>query len=132
MKILVDTHAFLWFVQGDRRLHEPVRLAIEDPTNDKLVSVASVWEIAIKEAVGKLRFPEPLAIFLARELVGFQLHPISLAHAVAVATLPLHHRDPFDRMMAVQSLQDELPLVSNDKVFNAYGVERFWDDWNSA
>lgn len=127
-QFLLDTHSFLWFVDADARLSEFARSLIAEEANVVYVSIASIWEIAIKVRIGKLHFDEPLGPFLERELDNFEMLPISVAHALATAPLPLHHRDPFDRMLAAQSLADDLPLVSIDRIFDSYGVERVWSN----
>jgi PIN domain nuclease of toxin-antitoxin system len=126
--LLLDTHTLLWFLQADPALSTTAKALIEDPANRKLVSIASCWEIAIKAGLGKLKLVEPASVFLARELPAnnFDLLPISLAHATAVETLPQHHKDPFDRLLVVQSQIEGIPLVSVDKSFDAYGVTRLW------
>src|SRR5438132_14302896 len=98
MKLLLDTHAFLWFIMGDPRLTPAARIAIEDTSNDKFVSAASAWEIAVKVGLGKLQLSEPFDVLVPRELRsnGFLYLPIELAHTVRVVSLPFHHRDPFD------------------------------------
>jgi PIN domain nuclease of toxin-antitoxin system len=127
LTLLLDTHTLLWFLQGHSALSCAAKAAIEDPANRKLVSVASCWEMAIKAGLGQLRFVEPVGTFLARELPAnnFDLLPISLAHA-AVESLPPHHKDPFDRLLIVQSQQEGISLVSVDAVFDLYGVTRLW------
>jgi PIN domain nuclease of toxin-antitoxin system len=96
MRLLLDTHAFLWFIMGDPKLSTAARAAIEDPTNDKLVSASSIWEIAIKVSLAKLTLAEPFAVIIPRELAGngFAILPLSLAHAARISTMPFHHRDP--------------------------------------
>jgi PIN domain nuclease of toxin-antitoxin system len=127
MQLLLDTHALLWFVGGDSRLVEIARSLIADEANEIYVSVASVWEMAIKHRLGKLQLGESIDAFLARELRKYDVLPISVAHAVKTAALDLHHRDPFDRLLAAQSLSEDLPLVSADPVFDGYGVRRIWN-----
>jgi PIN domain nuclease of toxin-antitoxin system len=127
MRLLLDTHAFLWFVNGDERLDPVARGAIEDARNDVLVSVASIWEMSIKSGIGKLQISEPLDQFVARELQAFQVLPITAAHALQTARLPLHHRDPFDRMLAAICVAESLQIVSVDEVFDAYGIGRLWN-----
>jgi PIN domain nuclease of toxin-antitoxin system len=126
MQFLLDTHSFLWFANGDARLSDFARSVIADDANNVFVSVASVWEMAIKVRIGKLELDEQLSIFLARELPEFEVLHISVEHAVKTASLSLHHRDPFDRLLAAQALLDELPLISIDAIFDNYGVERLW------
>jgi len=126
--ILLDTHAFLWFVWDDALLSPAAKQLIEDPANHKLVSVASCWEIAIKARLKKLDLGEPAATFLPRELATnhFDLLEIRLAHATLVETLPLHHKDPFDRLLAAQAVVQGIPLVTADAIFDQYGVNRIW------
>ncbi len=128
MKLLLDTHAFLWFVWKDARLSSAARMLIVDPNNDLWLSAASCWEIAVKMSVGKLTLADPYDVFMRREITANRLRilPIELAHAAATAALPLHHRDPFDRMLVAQSVAERAPLVSADAVFDRYGVTRLW------
>ena len=128
MRVLLDTHTLLWFVLDDPSLSATAKAAIEDPTNHKLVSIASCWEMAIKAGLGKLGLVEPVAAFLGRELPAnnLDLLDISLAHATAVETLPQHHKDPFDRLLIVQAQIEGIPSVSVDAVFDLYGVTRIW------
>src|SRR5437870_3826602 len=101
MKLLFDTHVFLWFIMGDSRLSAAARQWIEDLANDRLLSVVSLWEMAVKVNVGKLHLAEPFHVLIPREISNnaFRLLPVSLAHTIALSTLPLHHRDPFDRLL---------------------------------
>ena len=128
MNLLLDTHAFLWFVWDDEKLSRTAKTLIENPSNRKYVSLASGWEIAIKSSLGKLRLGDPAAVFIPRELAvnGFALLSITLAHVTQVEGFPFHHRDPFDRLIAAQCLSDALDLVSCDDSFDAYGVRRHW------
>src|SRR5437660_12895428 len=128
MGLLLDTHAFLWFAWGDPQLSAIARRLIEDPANHKFLRVASIWEIAIKVNLGKLALAKPLEPFLIEhaEGNGFEVLAIERPHLAEIATLPLHHRDPFDRMLAAQSLIESLPLISADPIFDAYGTTRLW------
>lgn len=128
MKLLLDSHTLLWFVGNLPALSARAKSLIEDPANQKVVSLASCWEIAIKAATGKLRLAEPAAILLPREIAvnNFDLLPISLAHAMAVESLPMHHRDPFDRLLIVQAFLEGLTVVGADFAFDQYGVARAW------
>jgi PIN domain nuclease of toxin-antitoxin system len=128
MTFLLDTHAFLWFCQGDAALSTGAKKVIEDPTQRKLLSVASCWETAIKAGLRKLNLGESSATYLsaAHSRTGFDVLPITLAGATAVETLPLHHRDPFDRLLIAQALMEGIPIVSADAIFDAYGVQRLW------
>ena len=130
MKLLLDTHAFLWFVGGDRSLSATARTAIEDRTNDAFVSVASAWEIAIKSSLGKLTVDAPtVAEFFDEQMEanGFGYLSIDPPHVFRVATLPFHHRDPFDRLLIAQALEEQMALVTREgPVFGAYDVTLVW------
>lgn len=128
MNLLLDTHAFLWFCQDDPALSAGAKTAIEDPANRKLVSIASCWEIAIKAGLGKLRLGEPSATYIPAALArtGFELLPISVAHATGVEGLQPHHRDPFDRLLVSQTICENLSIVSGDAILDAYGINRLW------
>lgn len=128
MRLLLDTHAFLWAIAEQSRLSDRVRGWLEDGNNEAWVSIASIWEIAIKAGLGRLRLPSDLGGFLATQLVvsSFQVLPIALEHAVAVRDLPLHHRDPFDRLLIAQSRAEGLALVSRDARLKAYEVDVVW------
>src|SRR4051794_9704185 len=124
MTLLLDTHTFLWFCQGDTSLSVAAKALIEDPNNRKLVSIASCWEIAIKVGLKKLTLGEPAGVYIPAALAraGFELLPIGLEHATTVETLPPHHKDPFDRLLIAQALVDGLPLVSADAAFDPYPI----------
>jgi PIN domain nuclease of toxin-antitoxin system len=128
MTLLLDTHVLLWLLKDDPLLSVKARTAVEEPTNRKLVSVATCWEIAIKAGLGKLKLTEPVAALLTRELPrnNLDLLGISLRHATDVERLPQHHKDPFDRLLAAQALAEGVTLVSADAVFDRYGVPRLW------
>ena len=127
MKLLLDTHAFLWFTAGDSHLSRRARRAIEDAQAVLLLSAASVWEIAIKSSLGRLSLPTTAADFLAPKLEGgLQLLAIDWRHAAAVETLPFHHRDPFDRLLIAQASIERLTIVTSDPVFRKYGVPTVW------
>lgn len=126
MTVLLDTHTFLWWITDGPRLSRRAKKAIAD--SSCLLSVASCWEMAIKAGLGHLDVPAPLDRFLQQqiEINGFHVLPVSLEHAAGVRDLPFHHRDPFDRLIAVQARLEELPVVSADPVFTKYGVKRIW------
>ena len=128
MRILLDTHAFLWFVMNSPELLPRARALIEDPENEVDFSVASAWEIPIKRSLGKLRLDDGIDTLIARELNSSALTrlPIELPELAKVAELPFHHRDPFDRLLAAQCLTHNTPILSRDGAFDAYGVERLW------
>jgi PIN domain nuclease of toxin-antitoxin system len=124
VRLLLDTHAFLWAAAHPERLgrHEEI---VADPATVRLLSAASSWEIAIKHGLGKLRLPDLPAAYVPeamRRLIVDGL-PVEHAHALAVATLPAHHRDPFDRLLVAQAQQLGLPILSADPAFDAYDVE---------
>jgi PIN domain nuclease of toxin-antitoxin system len=128
MRILLDTHAFLWFITADPKLSATAEQAIRDPANTPLLSIASVWEIAIKMHQGRLPIPPPLEQFIPRHLQANRIEvlPIELQHTYEIARLPLHHRDPFDRLLIAQAMAANLTLVSIDSAFDAYPIVRLW------
>lgn len=130
MKILLDTHALLWFAKNDPRLSDSARRHIEDDDNTSLYSIASVWEMAIKHGLGKLTIAWPIYPQFANLLkeFGFQQLAISYRHASSVAELPRRkeHRDPFDRLLIAQAVVEDLPIVSHDRAFDLYSVSRIW------
>ena len=128
MRVLLDTHAFLWFVWDDARLSIAARELMADASTDVYLSVASAWEIAIKTSLNKLALAQPVREFVDEHLVrnSIRLLPIELAHVAHVSAMPLHHRDPFDRLIAAQALIESVPLVSADQRHDPCGVERRW------
>lgn len=128
MRLLLDTHTFLWFVGDDPKLSATARLMIGDGDNEVMLSLASIWEIAIKVSLGKLLLAEPLESFVTTQIErnDIRLLPIHMSHAIKVATLPFHHRDPFDRLLVAQGLVEQLPILGADNVFSDYGVQRIW------
>ncbi len=128
MRILLDTHAFLWWLAGSERLSEAARAAISDAANDIFISAASAWEITTKHRLGRL----PGAEIVALDVVGcirsqgFRELPITAHNGERAGRLPGPHRDPFDRMLIAQALTLDLPLVSVEKLFDRYGVKRIW------
>ena len=128
MNLLLDTPAFLWWVAASEDLSRKARSAVGSARNECFVSVATGWEIAIKVSLGKLRIDGALDRFLPEQLAanGFRPLAIDLRHAARVATLPFHHRDPFDRLLVAQALEEDLAVVSADPVLAKYGVNRIW------
>ncbi len=128
MRILLDTHAFLWWLAGNPRLVETARQAIAADENDILVSAASAWEIATKHRLGKLPEADALAGDVRGGIAGqgFDELPITVADAERAGRLPGPHRDPFDRMLIAQALARDLAIVSNEEAFDRYGVRRLW------
>jgi PIN domain nuclease of toxin-antitoxin system len=128
VRALLDTHALLWWLAGDSALTRPARKIIADTKNTLVVSAASAWEIATKVRLGKL----PTAASLAADFTSyiererFQLLSISVEHALRAGLLPGSHRDPFDRMLIAQAQAENLPIVSKEGIFDAYGLRRIW------
>ena len=124
MKLLLDTHALLWWLFDDSRLPENARIAIGSNKNTVFFSVASIWEISIKKALGKLRLPDEFYSALAQS--GFQKLVIDIEHARMIEKLPLHHHDPFDRILIAQAVCGNLHLLSKDSQLADYGVGIIW------
>ena len=126
LNLLLDTHAFLWWIAGDEALSMRARSAIEDADNTVFVSAASAWEIATKYRIGKLPGAAAIVTDMAAVLTaqGFVRLPISFEHGQAAGALPGPHKDPFDRMLIVQAMHDDMVLVSNERHFDVYGVRR--------
>jgi PIN domain nuclease of toxin-antitoxin system len=128
MKVLIDTHTFLWWSTEDPLLSGHAKEVIADGQNMVFLSAASVWEIVIKTAKGRLILPEPPAAYISRRmsLYRFQPLPIQISHTVHVYELPPHHHDPFDRMLIAQSRLESLPLVTRDEEILRYDLETIW------
>jgi PIN domain nuclease of toxin-antitoxin system len=128
MKLLLDTHALLWWDSSSRLLSPQVLGRLKDRTNEISISLASVWEIQIKAQIGKLQLTKPIADIVLEQISenGFRLLPISLPHILALEQLPLYHRDPFDRLLLAQALVEGLTLVSADAPLAAYPVPVLW------
>jgi PIN domain nuclease of toxin-antitoxin system len=128
MKLLLDTHALLWFLAGDTRLSPAARAAIEDRSNTRLFSIAGAWEMAIKVSLGKLSLSAPFQDLVPGVLAsnGIELLQIRTEHVRGITQLPFHHRDPFDRMLVAQASAERAILVSADAALDAYGVQRLW------
>ena len=124
MRLLLDTHAFLWWVDDNRRLSRKARAAIASRQHACYLSLASVWEMAIKASMDRLSLPSGVDRFVSEQLAAneFEALPIDLRHSGEVARLPFHHRDPFDRMMIAQAMEEGLTIVTRDRHFRAYGV----------
>ncbi|HKB77082.1 MAG TPA: type II toxin-antitoxin system VapC family toxin [Myxococcales bacterium] len=125
MKVLLDTQAWLWLQDRVGRFSYSTLEILQDPDTDRILSMASAWEVSIKFALGKLRLPEAPDRYLPDRLAlsMTRILPIELRHALHVAQLPPYHRDPFDRMLVAQALIERMPLLTADKRFSAYGVE---------
>jgi PIN domain nuclease of toxin-antitoxin system len=126
MKVLLDTHTLLWALTDESKLSERVRKLL--PQADTWFSVASLWEILIKARIGKIPLPQPTGPFVMSKLQlnGVRLLNVTQDHVLRVESLPDHHRDPFDRMLIAQSLEESLPVVTADRVFARYPVELIW------
>lgn len=127
MRTLLDTHAFLWGIAGDRRMSQHARDIFIGPSNLSM-SIASIWEILIKVQVGKLNLPPPAGRYVIRKLAENRIEtlPINLDHLLAFERLPMHHRDPFDRMLIAQAVEEGLSIVTADSFFARYPVEVIW------
>jgi len=126
MRVLIDTHVLLWGLQDPPRLSDRVRALL--PKSDVWISVASLWEIIAKVQVGKLKLPTPVRDFLTLKLRenGVLILPLTFDHVRRLEELPLHHRDPFDRILIAQSLEENLPLITADSLFKNYAVRLIW------
>ncbi|MFM8307501.1 MAG: type II toxin-antitoxin system VapC family toxin [Microcystis aeruginosa] len=127
MKLLLDTHTFLWFINNSPQLSIDAKNLIESDV-DLLLSIASLWEIAIKVSIGKLTIPNTYDQFIPQQvqLNDMEVLPISLAHLAVVTTLPFHHRDPFDRLLIAQAMVEKMSIISADEIFDSYGIRRIW------
>lgn len=128
MNLLIDSAALVWFLEGDAHLTEAAAKIIEDERSRRMVSTVTAWELAVKSGLGKIRLPYQLGEEFDRtiERNGFELLPLSHSALERTARLPDHHRDPFDRLLAAEALEHSATLVSNNQVFDAYGVKRIW------
>jgi PIN domain nuclease of toxin-antitoxin system len=128
MNALLDTHVLLWWMADDPRIAKGARKLLSDRSVSLLWSVASTWELAIKASLGKLRLPEPLGVYLRGRLTqqGVSVLLVTQEHASAVAELPMHHRDPFDRMLVAQAMVEGLALVTGDPAMRAYSLNLIW------
>ena len=128
MKVLVDTHAFLWFCEGNAALSASALSVMEDGTNERFVSHATAWEIAIKLGLGRLTLQVPYEDLFPGVLLanGFTLLTPDLNHYKALIQLPLHHRDPFDRLLVAQARVEKLALITADGSMSSYGIQIIW------
>ena len=126
MRILLDSHAFLWYAADSPELSAASLAAINDPANVVFVSVASLWEIAIKESLGKLKIIDLEELLRRLDDEDFQLLSVGTSHVRRIRALPFHHRDPFDRMLVAQALEEQLCFISCDAILDLYGIDRLW------
>jgi len=127
MDLLLDTHSLIWFLNGDEKLSDKAKSVIEDSSNSKIVSIASIWEIAIKISLDKFRFPKGFKHFLDMvEDNGFEILPITFEHALELSTLEFIHRDPFDRLLIAQCKSDNIVFVTKDDNIKRYKIKTIW------
>lgn len=128
MRVLIDTQAFIWFVENDKQLPAKIKKELEDSDNMIIISIASLWEMTIKITLDKLHLGCDIEEMIDKVYRnGFEILPILPEHIVKLSTLEYFHRDPFDRIIISQGLSENLAIVSSDKVFDDYGVKRKWN-----
>jgi PIN domain nuclease of toxin-antitoxin system len=128
MRLLLDSHALIWFVDSDHLLSRPAHAAITDPANELLLSAATIWELGIKVGLSKLSLSAPYRQWMSQAMTDLSVMvlPITIEYVDVPAALPSYHRDPFDRLLIAQSQVENMPLVSNDPIFDRYGINRLW------
>lgn len=129
MRVLLDSHTLIWSQDDPSQLPAAATAALVDPANDRLLSVATIWEIAIKVGKKKLPLSKPFRVWIDTAIadLGLTVLHLSLNHAERQSSLPWHHSDPFDRLLVSQSLADNIPIIGSDTQFDAYGVTRIWN-----
>jgi PIN domain nuclease of toxin-antitoxin system len=128
MRVLIDTHVFIWWTSDVKKLSSRVHNLLLDPSTEAILSMVSIWEMQIKLSLGKLQFRTALSELVDDEINRnrIELLPLSLSHIYALSNLPNHHRDPFHRILIAQSMEEDLQIFSIDEKFDAYGVKRLW------
>jgi PIN domain nuclease of toxin-antitoxin system len=128
MRVLVDSHTLLWSSDDPAKVPAPAMSVLQNPANELLISAATIWEVAIKVALGRLPLSLPYRQWMDKAIAdqGLIILAVTLDHTERLISLPFHHRDPFDRLLISQALSEGTPLVSGDAVFDAYGVKRIW------
>lgn len=127
MNYLLDTHTLIWFLNGDSAMSANARKLIEHKNAKNFVSIVSIWEIAIKISLGKLNIHVPMEQLPVQiNNNGFELLPVAFEDTIMISKLPFHHRDPFDRLLIVQSITNKLSLISKDPQFSQYGIKTLW------
>jgi PIN domain nuclease of toxin-antitoxin system len=128
MRVLLDISSFLWFVAGSDRLSREAREIMEDFDNELVISVASLWEIAIKVSIGKLELLRQFDLFIPEKLEENEIEilHVTFCHLSEMIKLPFHHRDPFDRLIIAQSVSENLPLIASDRIFREYSIDIIW------
>jgi len=126
--ILLDTHSFIWWIEDSPRLSTLAKKIVENLDNNCFFSLASCWELAIKSSMGRIKLTLPIRDFIPQHLAAndFKQLSISFRHVARVGSLDFHHRDPFDRLLAAQALEEKMLILSMDTIFDHYGVERIW------
>ncbi|MBU1262349.1 type II toxin-antitoxin system VapC family toxin [bacterium] len=129
MRLLLDTHTFLWFIDGNPKLTSYARQLIEELTNKRFLSVASLWEMSIKNSLGRLKLPLPFTKLVAEQVYGNAIKLLHIApeYLDVLRTLPFYHKDPFDRLIIAQSMSEDIPVLSRDEAFDDYAIRRFWN-----
>jgi PIN domain nuclease of toxin-antitoxin system len=129
MKLLLDTHTFRWFINGSEKHSGHARSLIENPANQRLLSIASLWEMAIKASLNRLELQDTFADLVEHQVLGnaISVLPTTPGHLDILKTLPFHHRDPFDRMIVAQSISENTATLSRGSALDAYDIERIWD-----
>ncbi|OZH52171.1 twitching motility protein PilT [Hydrocoleum sp. CS-953] len=129
MGLLLDTHSLIWFFADSSNLSDTGCNLMENPINQKLISLASVWEMAIKQSKGKLTLPLSLEPYIEAktQLEYFTILPINLKHLSLVSNLPFHHNDPFNRLLIAQAMIEKIPILSRDSIFDKYNINRIWN-----
>ena len=127
MNSLLDTHTLIWFLNGDKDLSDIAKIKIETNVNGNFVSIVSLWEIAIKISIGKLHLQYSFEKFISRiQMFSFKILPVSTADTLTVSLMPLHHRDPFDRMIIAQAKNNNLQIITKDIIFPKYSIKVLW------
>src|SRR6185503_2486282 len=128
MRLLIDSHALIWYVDQHQQLSSTSHAAMSDPANELLLSAGSIWEIAIKVGLGKLVLTQPYLLWMSQALsdLGITVLPVTVEYADAQASLPKHHSDPFDRLIVAQAIIEKVSIVSADGSMDAYGIKRLW------
>lgn len=128
MKYLIDTHTLLWIVTNDPKLSAKAKDLYLDSENEIFISIASIWELSIKSSLGKISLEQPLDEFVDEHVKGndIRILKIELPHVLRIENLPFYHRDPFDRLIISQSIEDNIPIIGSDKTFDSYPIKRIW------
>ena len=128
VRILLDTHTFLWWNEADPRLSKKALVLLADPANTLLLSVVSAWELVLKTQTGKMRLAESPNVYVPTRMAYYAMQalPVTLAHVLECESLPLHHRDPFDRLLIAQAIIEDVPIVTADPEFRHYSIKALW------